>query len=198
MDDPAGVRVGHGVADRDEGVQQYRQVERVGLARRPLPVVGPGRLAQGAALEEAHGVERLAAVPHAEQVIHRNDTGVFQLAGDPRLLEKARPERGVPGTLGAQLLEGHVAAEIVVVGQPGAADAAGSVQAESGVTLARPGYVVHRGGLVCGLRLHGQPGERAPNVVVSQGRQGAFDIVGDGRQAGPGIAAVLVQFAPSR
>ena len=142
VDDPARVRIGHGVADRDEGIQQRRQLERIGLARQPLVVVVAGGFAQGAALDEAHGVKRLPAVPRADQLVNRNDPGMFELAGDLCLLEEARPERGVLGVLGPQLLEGNVPAQVAVVSQPDATDAAGRVQAEPAIALRLPGNVV--------------------------------------------------------
>ena len=52
------------------------------------------------------------------------------------------PERGLLGALGPQFLQGDVAAEVAVVGQPDAADAAGGVQAEPGVALGPTGNVV--------------------------------------------------------
>jgi hypothetical protein len=120
---------------------------------------------------------------------------VLQLARDPRLLEEARAERALLGTLGAKFLEGHVAAEVTIVGQPHAPDTTRGVQTEAGVALARPRDMVHGCQLLRGRAWHGQVGERTLNVVVLQGRQGAFDVVGDSRQPGPRVAAVLVQLA---
>src|SRR5271168_3819458 len=100
--------IGHGVADRYEGIQQRRQIEPVGLARQPTVVVGAGSLTQGATLDEPHGVERLPTVPPEGQLVNGYDARVFELACDPRLLEETRREGGVLSALGPQLLEGDV------------------------------------------------------------------------------------------
>jgi hypothetical protein len=96
---PARVRIGYGVANRDKGAQQCRQFKGVELAGQPPGVVGAGGLSQGAALDAAHGVERLPA-RRARQLVNGDDTRVFELTGDLRLLEEACLERGLLGAFG--------------------------------------------------------------------------------------------------
>ncbi|MFO0844248.1 MAG: hypothetical protein U0797_17935 [Gemmataceae bacterium] len=181
VDDAARVGVGDRVADRNEGVQQGRQVERVGLAGGSLLVERGRRLGQRAPLDEAHGVER-SAVGGPGQLVDRDDAGVLQLAGNSGFLKEAGGERGVLGPLGPQLLQGDVAAEAAVVGQPHAADAARRVQSEPGVTIRGAGDVGHGG---------------VGGIGPGQAGQGALDVVRNRREAGPG-AAVLVQLAPEQ
>ena len=60
MDHAARVGIADGVAHRDEGVQQCRQVEG-GVRAMPGASGGsPGRLCQRPAPDEAHGVDRAA------------------------------------------------------------------------------------------------------------------------------------------
>src|SRR5262249_3765975 len=75
--------------------------------------------------------------------VHRDDARMFELAGDLRLLEKARPERGLLGPFRPQLLEGDVPAQVAVVGQPDATDAAGRVQAQPAIALGWRGHMVN-------------------------------------------------------
>ena len=65
VNDAPRVGIGHGVANRDEDVQQRYKLERVGVAAVMLFVIVPDRLAQGAAFDPAHRVERLVAVRSA-------------------------------------------------------------------------------------------------------------------------------------
>src|SRR5262249_21648078 len=131
-------------------------------------------------------------VPGAGQFVNGDDARVFELAGDLRLLEEARLERGVLGALGPQLLQGDVPAQVVVVRQPDAADAAGRVQTEPAIAFGRTGNVVdgRHGVRLCRER---PSGERALDVVVAETSQGALDVVGDGREAGVDVTAVFAQ-----
>src|SRR5262249_32842794 len=104
VDDAAAVRVSDRVADGDKGIQAHRPLERVGLARPPLLVIGAGRLAERAALDEAHRVERLPVSLAADQLVDWDDPRMLQLAGDLSLLEKAPPEFGMAGLLWPKLL----------------------------------------------------------------------------------------------
>ncbi len=195
VDDAARMAVSDSVTDRDKSVQERRQLQRIDLARQAPVVVRAGRFTQGATLDEAHRVERLPIIPPPHQLVDRDNARVLQLAGDLRLLEKTRPEFGMVGPLGPKLLQRDIAAEFAVVGQPNAADATGRVQSESGVAIVGCGCIRYRRNLVRESVRRGQRRERALNVVVPEGRQAAFDVVGDGREAGRRVAAVLLQLA---
>src|SRR5262249_7618009 len=126
VDDSARVGVGDGVADADEGVEQVGEIEGASRADVALAVVVLDGLAEGAAADEAHGVVRLL-VRVAGQLVDGNDPRVFELAGDAGLLEEALADHGAIAAVGAQLLEGNLAAQLGVMGQPDLADAAGGV-----------------------------------------------------------------------
>ncbi len=100
---------------------------------------------QGVAAHEAHGVVE-GAVLAAAHLVHRHDAGVLELAGHPRLAQKTHRARGralqrVRGVqrplaaagAGDQLLDGHLAADVLVDGQQDARLAAGGVLALHGV-----------------------------------------------------------------
>ena len=106
MDHALVVRVGHGLGDRDHRRDQRQPlVERVrrGDRRRQRPPLDPlHRVGQDAVLIEP-------------EVVDRDDVGMDQAAGDPRLAQEARRQ---PGVRVAQLLHRHVAIEHDVVGGP--------------------------------------------------------------------------------
>ena len=77
----------------------------------------------------------LPAIATADQGVHGDDRGMFELASDPRLLEEARFEGGICGVFGPQLFKGNVPSKVAVVGQPDASDAAGRVQAEPMIAI---------------------------------------------------------------
>src|SRR5687768_10732776 len=104
---------------------------------------------------------------------------MFELAGDLRLLKESRPERGVFGVLGPQLLQGNVPSQVAVVSQPHASDAAGRVQMEPVIALPlRERSVVSRRLRFCpkGIR-----GERALDVVTLGGAERTCAVVGGGQ-----------------
>jgi hypothetical protein len=99
------------------------QVQRPGLAGLSLAVVVPDGVVQGAAPDEAHGVDRRLAVVAADQFVDRHDTRMLQLPRNPGLVEEAGAGRGVSRPVRPQLLQRHVAAEVLVVGQSHLPDA---------------------------------------------------------------------------
>ena len=165
VDDPARMRVGHGVADADERRQQVDQPDRVGLAGGPLLVIGPDRLAQGAAPDEPHGVIRRIALA---QLVDRHDPRVLELRRDLGLVEEPRADDRVVGLVGAQLLQRDLAAERAVAGQPDPAHAPLGVQVGQRVALAgcRP-----RPARACPAR-RGRPGHLGCRGARSPDRHG--------------------------
>ena len=133
---PRRVRVADRLADVDERLEQPGQLQRVGRPGGATRVVIGDRLAEGAAADEPHGVERLVVLGPAGQLVDGDDVGVFELPGDLGLLEEPPPHLGVVGLLGLDLLEGDLAVEVGVAGDPDLAQAPLGVQA--GERVARP------------------------------------------------------------
>jgi hypothetical protein len=76
--------------------------------------------------------------------MHGHDSGMLQLPGDARLLQESRLGGRVVLLLGSQLLQGHVAAQVSVPGEPDLANAAGGMQAGQRVAPAALGVVRRR------------------------------------------------------
>ena len=70
---------------------------------------------------------------------------MFELAGHLGLPEEARPDSRIPGVLGAELLQRHVAAQAIVAGEPDATHAAGGVKSGQCVSFAVSGDMVGGG-----------------------------------------------------
>src|SRR5262249_14307789 len=119
---------------------------------------------------------------------------VLQLSRDPGFAEEASLVGGTASPLGPKFLEGDIAAEVGVMGQPDLADAAGGVQAGGGGALVRPGGEGHgrrhRGGV--GRR---GGGEGVWEAGVRGGGGRAPTVVGGAREAGSRAPAVLLKFA---
>jgi hypothetical protein len=191
----ARVRVRHRVARPDKGGQQLAQLQRPRLAAAAALVVGAGGLGQGAAADEAHGVERRLVVGPPADLVDGHDAGVLQLARHLRLAQEARPQRRLAGPLGAQFLQRHVTAQAGVTGQPDAADAAGGVQPRQRVALAGLGDVGGGGQQDVPLRRRGGPGQRLPHVFRHARQRLPDRVRGDLGQAGFHVAAVFLQLA---
>ncbi len=82
-----------------------------------------GRVLQAVAADEPHRVERPAVGVRA-QAVDRHDAGMLQAAGDLRLQQEARPAVGVVGVPLQDLLERHLAVQLLVVGDEDLAQAA--------------------------------------------------------------------------
>ena len=97
-------------------------------------------------LDEPHGVER-PAVGVGAQAVDRDDAGVLQPPGDLGLLQEAGPAVRVVGVSVADLLEGHLAVQLLVVGDVDGAQAAGSVQPQDAEPHAVGGGGAGRAGM---------------------------------------------------
>ncbi len=195
VDDAVRVGVVEGLADADEGLQQFRAGQRVFTPLLAAPVVLADGLAQRLAADEAHGVERRPAFFGAAEFVDRHDVGVLKLPGDLRLREEAPPHLRVGSALGPDLLEGDVPLQVVVARDPDLAEAALAVQARQGVARALLGRLVHR------LRQPVADGRRqradglAQLLVIQCADHVANGAAGDLGQRGSRVAAVLLQFA---
>ena len=69
-----GVGICDGIADGDERIEQGDEVEHPGLGSVASQVPRPRRLAEGAAFDKPHGVERLLIVGPERQLINRHNT----------------------------------------------------------------------------------------------------------------------------
>ncbi len=146
MNHPAIVRIGDGLANLDEDLQQpaalhFRRVVggrtekgTVPLQEGDSPLFGPAGRAvrvvfaddvlERLAVDEGHYVERPPFLVHA-QVVHRHNPGVLELSSDlgldqePFLLLVQLP---------AQPLQGDLPADLRVVGQPDFSDPAAGVE----------------------------------------------------------------------
>ena len=118
VDDVAAVGVGDGVGDGDDVVEQADALVDGGALG--------DQLAQRAAGDELHGVERGAVGP-AAGLVDRDDAGVLEARGDQGLAQEADLADVAARD---QLLDRDVAAEVEVVGARHAAEAAATVLAE--------------------------------------------------------------------
>ena len=100
-----------------------------------LVVIAHG-VAQGLAPDETHRVERRLALLPPRDLVDRDDVRVLELAGELGFLQKPLPRLGVLRAFGADLLEGHVAVEVVILGDVDAPQSARCVQSRQGVALA--------------------------------------------------------------
>jgi hypothetical protein len=114
VDEAPRVREVHRVADPRHHVQVPLQ-----QVRRPEALLHRGRvvheLAPLHAVDALQHDERLARVRRRD-VVDRDDVGVLELADDPRLLQQPRDGRG-RARLGAHLLDRHLAAQRLLLGQ---------------------------------------------------------------------------------
>ena len=111
-----------GIANGDKGVQQRNEVEHSGLSVDASPVPRPCRLAESAASDEAHGVERLLVVWPQRQLIDQRDTGMLQLACNTGFLKEARPVSSQCCAFRSQLFQSDVSTQAAVMGKPHASD----------------------------------------------------------------------------
>jgi len=124
MNDAPRVGIGDRVADVDDRLQQPPEFESRRRARPALLVVRFDGVAQRLAVDKPHRVERVSAVLVAGQFVHRHDVGVLQLARDLRLTDEP-PQRLVGRLLvGANFLQRHVPAQVLVKRQPDSPQAA--------------------------------------------------------------------------
>ena len=149
VQDAPAVCVGHRVADVEEPAEQLAQ--RQG----PLPRVAPrdvrlvevrDGVLEVVPLDEPHGVER-PAVGVGAQAVDRDDPRMLQPAGDLGLLHEAGPAVGVVGVSVADLLEGHLAVQLLVAGDVDGAQAAGPVQPQDAEPHAGGGGGAGRAGM---------------------------------------------------
>jgi hypothetical protein len=87
VDDPAVVGEGDRVADVDQDAQQPGEGE-FALCRLVAGGESAQNLRQAGAIDQLHGEEEVAG-PVVADVMHRDDAGVLELAGDLRLLDEA-------------------------------------------------------------------------------------------------------------
>jgi hypothetical protein len=149
VDHPSGVRVRDGVADSDEGIHQGNEIDRFCLSVDAALVPQPCRLAERAALDEAHGVKGLVIGGSFSQLIDGHDTWVFQLAGDTSFQQEPRSVSGKRRAFGPQFLESDSPTESIVAGDPDLPDAATRMQTGEFVSFlrSRDGLVDrHQGG----------------------------------------------------
>ncbi len=156
-------------------------------------------LLEAVALDEPHGVERPAVIVGAEAV-DRHDPGVLQAAVDLGLQDEPAAEVGLGDLVGPDLLEGHLAAELLVAGDVDAAQPALAVEAEDAEPRAgaagRGGVGRRRPGVAAGrLAASVRGGEAGLEVGVVEPLQVVADRAqrADGREARLGIAAVLLE-----
>jgi hypothetical protein len=202
VDHAAAVRVIDGVAGGDEPPQQLAQLERPAAGVVPEGLVGMEAvdgLLEGVALDEPHGVEGPAVGVGAEAV-DRDDAGVLQAAGDLGLGQEAGAAVGVVGAVVEDLLEGHLAVQLLVAGDEEGAQAAAVVEAEDAVSLpVRGGGADGVGGGELGVAVavgaEGEADERRVDLRVAEGGEAPPDRRpdSDGGQALLGVAAVLLE-----
>ena len=107
MDHSPRVSIGNRVADGHQGVEHGKEFEGI----RPPRVILPSHLAQGAALDESHGIKRLKRVRPAAQFIDGCNSGMFELSSDLRLAQEASTKHGVVGVFGPQFLESDLSTD---------------------------------------------------------------------------------------
>jgi hypothetical protein len=160
------VGVGHRVAHVHEAPQEPAQ------RKPPLAGVAPGLVrlvealdgvVEGVALDEAHGVVG-PAVGVRPQAVNRDDAGVLQAAGDLGLQQETRPAARVVGVRGLDLLEGHLAVQLLVVGHEDLPQAAPGVRPQHAEAGSRRRRVAQRRqasriGVVLGLPCGGDQGQ---------------------------------------
>ena len=140
MQHAAAVGVGHRVADVHEPPEQLPQRQRplAGVAARlPVGAVEPlDRLLEAVAADEPHGVER-PAVGVVAQAVDRHDPRVLQPAGDLGLQQEPRAALGVVGVPVLDLLQRHLAVQLLVARDVDLAQPAPGVRPEDAEPLAR-------------------------------------------------------------
>ena len=198
MQHPLAVRKGDRLADVHESPQQLAELHGTRVGPRVLLMIRLDGFLEAVPLDEPHGVEG-AAIVIAAQAVDRHDPGVLQPAVDLRLRDEAGAELGLVGLVGPDLLEGNLAAEFLVAGAVDASQPALAVETQDAeprpgaaggghISRRRPGIGAGPGGPrgrggEAGLKI----GVAQPLQVVAHRSQRA-----DGRQAGLGVAAVLL------
>ena len=170
VDHPPAVGVGDRVADVDEPPEELAERERplAGGAPAVLRVVALDGLLEAVPLDEPHGVVG-AAVAVAAQLVDRDDARMLQAAGDLGLADEPGPAVGAVGLRGLDLLEGDLAAELLVVRHEHLAETAPGVRPQDAVP--RP-----EGGRGAACRAASGPGLASWRVIP--GRRGSVDPVG--------------------
>ena len=167
MEDAPAVRVGDGITDVDKPSQELAQ------GQCPLPAVAAGhvclvetadRVLEAVALDEAHGIVG-PAVGIRAQPVDRHDPGMLQPAGDLRLQEKARTALRVVGVLALNLLQRHLAVQLLILGDKHFTQAASGMRPQDAITQSR----------ACGLG-----GRRRSGRVRVIGRPGGGNTTGLG------------------
>ena len=147
----AAVGVGDDLADGDEPAQQPAELDRRRVGPGMPLVIGLDDLDEAVVAQEPHGVKRAAIVGDA-QAVDWDDPGVLEAAGDLGLDHKPRPQV-VAIPVGPDLLEGDVAAELLVARNEHLAQPAASVEPED----AEPGATARAGHGEC-LPVRGERG----------------------------------------
>jgi hypothetical protein len=125
-----------------------------------------GGFLEAVPLNEPHGVERPAAVV-GPQAVDRDDARVLQPAGDLGLEQETGAACRVVGVLLEDLLEGHLAVQLLVEGDEDGAQAAAGVRPQDTEPLAVTG--------------RGADGQRHGAIVVGVGFARARAGAGEGR-----------------
>ena len=112
MHDAPPCRIVNRVADVHEGIEQLRQLERIGLARFPPFVIRLESLLERLATQKPHGVIRLPGVVATFELVDGDNIGMFQLAGDPCFTDEAPSGGGVGRLVGANVLQRDFALQI--------------------------------------------------------------------------------------
>ena len=167
MDDPTRVRIPHRLTDLHERLEQLAlELETVSRLAGPATMKLGDRVAQVLPSQKAHRVERLIVFLAPGQLVHRNDVGMFELAGDLRFLEEPAPRFRIGDGRGLDFLECDIAIEIGVVGDPDLAQTPFGMQPREGVTqrvaLSGRGHERFHEDVAPGRRrAHGSTGEPA-------------------------------------
>ena len=104
------MRIGHGVANPDEGGQELDHLDRVGFPGGSFLVIGSDGLAQGATLHEPH---RVVGCLSLAELVDRHNARMLELSRDLGLVQEPGKDDGIAGLIGAQLFERDLAAEAV-------------------------------------------------------------------------------------
>ncbi len=156
---PGRVRVRHGLEARATG--------------RPIGMEAVDGLLEAVALDEPHGVIR-PAVAVGPQAVDRDDPRMFQAAGDLGLEQEAGAAGRVVGVLLQDLLDRHLAVQLLVERDEDGAQAAPGVRAQDAEALAIAGgraEGVAGGPIVVRVRLdrrRADPGQRGLDIGVAE------------------------------
>src|SRR5262249_47402918 len=141
----AAVGVGHGVARRDDRLEQLAKCETMlGLVQRGCHrrrMVAVAGLLEGFTLDKAHGVTRLSRRV-GDQAVDRNDAGMLEVGGDLSLATESLNTLCVGGKAFLNALQGDAPAQLGVLGKMDFAQPTARVQFDATVAGASGGKIV--------------------------------------------------------